>query len=156
MINPQKQHRIDNAFGWQIDRPVFVKVPFFAFGEQWKEGEVFNWLDQNFREQDYFRQLNNVHKMFLSGHIHHDSSKEKANKVGDRLSEMNGEQLYKLVAQLNSVVKGRTSSQQEFKDKKCKLSKIDDKQRGLIRQWLRRNPWASEDFYKYRDTILGD
>ena len=78
------------------------------------------------------------------------------NKVGDRLSEMNAEQLYTLVGLLNSEVKKRTSSAEELKNKRCRQSKIDDKQRGLIRSFLRKNPWITEDFYKFRDDILGD
>lgn len=156
MTKEQLQYIIDNFFGWQIDRPVFVKMEFDAFGKTWKRGEHFNWNNQQFRAEDWFQQLKNVHKLYLSGFLHHDSGREKENRVGDRLSEFNGEQLYRLVSQLNNIVKQRTSSTQEFKDKKCKSSKIDDKQRGLIRQWLRRNPWAHETFYEYRDFILGD
>lgn len=156
MNDERRQYMEDNHFGWQIDRPVFVKMPFSAFGRSWERGDEFNWINQNFRAEDWFQQLKNVSALYNKGFLHHDRHKEKANKVGDRLSEMNGEQLYHLVSQLNAIVKQRTTSAQEFKDKKCKSSKIDDKQRGLIRQWLRRNPWAQEDFYKYRDSILGD
>lgn len=152
----QKQYREDNHFGWQVDKPVFVKQAFTAFGKQWQRGEEFNWLNQNFRGEDWFKQLQSVHSLYNTGYLHHDSAREKQSKVGDRLSEMNGEELYRLTKLLNDQVKDRTSSATEFADKKVKTSKIESKQRGLIRQWLRRNAWASEDFYKFRDAILGE
>jgi hypothetical protein len=151
----EKQFRIDNAFGWQVDRPVFVKTSFSAFGKTWGQGEEFNWINQHFRKEDWEQQLHNVHNLYASGFIRHNSAKEQTNKVGDRLNELNSEQLRSLVTQLNAIVKNRTSSAQEFGDKKCKQSKIDDKQRGLIRQWLRRNTWATDEFYTIRDTIIG-
>ena len=144
----------DNAFGWQIDRPVFVKIPFSAFGRKWERGQNFNWLDQPFRAEDWMKQLNNVHQLYLSGHVHHDTQKEVANKVGDRLSEMNRKRLDSLVRLVNAEVKKNTGSKAEFDKKKCKFSSIDSKQRGLIRQWLRANPWASEMFYTFRDQVL--
>jgi hypothetical protein len=155
-MQDEKQYRIDNAFGWQIDRPVFVKLAFTAFGKKWERGDEFNWINQNFREEDWEQQLFNVANLYNSEFLHHDTSREKANKVGDRLSELNGEELYRLVAQLNAEVKERTSGSEEFAKKKCKISKIDDKQRGLIRRWLRSNPWAQDLFYEKRDYILGE
>ncbi|MCJ8336467.1 MAG: hypothetical protein MJH10_19915, partial [Epibacterium sp.] len=80
----------------------------------------------------------------------------KENKAGDRLSEMNAGQLYTLVGLLNSEVKRRTTSAEELKDKRCRQSKIDDKQRGLIRSFLRKNAWITDDFYRFRDDILGE
>lgn len=156
MADEYKQYRIDNAFGWQINTPVFVKTPFTAFGKEWKRGEEFNWMNQQFRAEDWEQQLHNVHNLFNSNFLHHDSSREEETKVGDRLNEMNGEQLYRLVSQLNAEVKRRTTSAKEFADKKCKSSKIDTKQRGLIRRWLRSNAWAEDIFYQYRDSILGE
>lgn len=150
----EKQFRVDNAFGWQVDRPVFVKTSFSAFGKTWSAGEEFNWINQSFRKEDWEQQLHNVYNLYASGFIRHNSAKEKTNKVGDRLNELNSEQLRSLVTQLNAIVKQRTSSAQEFGDKKCKQSKVDDKQRGLIRQWLRRNTWATDEFYTLREHII--
>jgi hypothetical protein len=81
---------------------------------------------------------------------------EVQTKVGDRLSEMNGNQLKTLVTLMNAEVKKRTSSTNEFENKRCKQSTLDDKQRGLIRRFLVGNRWIMEDFYKMRDTILGE
>ena len=152
----EKQFRIDNAFGWQVDRPVFVKTSFTAFGKTWTRGEEFSWINQNFRAEDWEQQLFNVFNLYNSGFLRHDKEKESSNKVGDRLSELNAENLRRLVVNLNDIVKKRTSTQKEFNDKKCKQSTITDKQRGLIRQWLRRNHWALEDFTSARDFILGE
>ena len=69
---------------------------------------------------------------------------------------MNGPKLDNLVNLLNVVVKERTSSTTEFERKRCKKSKLDDKQRGLIRRFLNANHWVMEDFYRIRDSILDD
>ena len=135
--------------GFQIDWPVFVKMPLTADSKQWKKGEHFNWLERGFDEQV-------VATLYASGYIYHNRELEVQNKVGDRLSEMNGPQLETLVNLLNAEVKSRTSSTTEFERKKCKKSKIDDKQRGLIRRFLNANHWATEDFYRIRDKILGE
>jgi len=94
--------------------------------------------------------------MYASGYLYHNTELEKENKVGDRLSEMTTDQLYSLVGLLNGEVKKRTATAEELKEKRCRQSKIDDKQRGLIRSFLRKNPWITEDFYKFRDNILGE
>lgn len=153
-MQDHKQYQIDNHFGWQIDRPVFVKQGFQAFGKQWNRGDEFNWINQTFRKEDWFKQLKMVHNLYRAGYLHHDSQREKQNTVGDRLNEMTGDQLYKLVSTLNSEIQRRSGSKEEFNRLKCKISKIEDKQRGLIRQWRRRNTWADDLFYQYRDSIL--
>ena len=135
--------------GWQVDWPIFVKVPFTADGKYWKKSEHFNWAERNLEMKD-------VASLYAQGFVYHNTELNKANKVGDRLSEMNAEDLKSVVTQLNAIVKDRTSSNQEFNNKKCKQSKIEDKQRGLIRRFLNHNPWITEDFYTIRDTILGD
>jgi len=88
--------------GWQVDWPVFIKLPVSANGKNWKRGEHFNWLEQGI-DQD---------------------------KVA--------------------------TSTNEYNIKKCKKSKIDDKQRGLIRRFLNNSAWITEDFYAIRDKILND
>jgi len=135
--------------GWQVDWPVFVKMPFSADGKHWKRREHFNWAERNLETKD-------VASLYAQGFIYHNTELAKENKVGDRLSEMNTEELKSLVTQLNAIVKDRTTSSQEYNNKRCKQSKIDDKQRGLIRRFLNRNPWIAEDFYRLRDHIIGD
>ena len=136
--------------GWQVDWPVFVKRPFSAFGKPWKIGEEFNWQLQVGAQEDKIAQL------YKSGYIFHNRDLEVTTKVGDRLSELNNEQLLSLVKLVNKEVQSRTSTTKEYNDKKIKQSRIDDKQRGLIRAWLNRNNWMLEDYYRIRDSILGE
>tara|TARA_R110000823_G_scaffold197175_2_gene328393 strand:+ start:176 stop:604 length:429 start_codon:yes stop_codon:yes gene_type:complete len=136
--------------GFQLDWPLFVKVPFVADGKQLKRGEHFNWVAMHNVEEE------KVSILYSSGFLHHNRELEVQNKVGDRLSEMNNGQLETLVNLLNTEVKSRTSSASEFERKKCKKSRIDDKQRGLVRRFLNGNYWITEDFYRIRDKILGD
>jgi len=135
--------------GWQVDWPVFVKMPFSADGKNWKSREHFNWAEREIEPET-------VARLYAQGFIYHNSELAKVNKVGDRLGEMNSEDLYRLVVQLNAIVKERTTTTKEYNDKRCKQSKIEDKQRGLIRRFLNRNPWIVEDFYRLRDYILGE
>ena len=135
--------------GWQVDWPVFIKMPLDANGKKWKRGEHFNWLEQSIAQDK-------VAILYASGYLYHNTEFEVQAKVGDRLSEMAGKQLETLVNLLNAEVKKRTSSTSEFETKKCKKSKLDDKQRGLIRRFLNSNNWITEDFYTIRDKILND
>jgi len=135
--------------GWQVDWPVFIKMPLSADGKEWKRDEHFNWLERGI-------EADKVSILYKSGYLHHNTELEIQNKVGDRLSEMNGSQLKTLVNLINAEVKKRTSSTNEFENKRCKQSTLDDKQRGLIRRFLVGNKWIMDDFYKMRDTILGE
>jgi hypothetical protein len=135
--------------GWQVDWPVFIKTPLSANGRNWKRGDHFNWLELSM-EQD------KVASLYVSGYLYHNKDLEVQNKVGDRLSELAGKELETLVNLLNVEVRNRTSSKSEFEAKKCKKSKIDDKQRGLIRRFLNSNRWISEDFYDIRDKVLAE
>jgi hypothetical protein len=134
--------------GWQIDWPLFVKRPFSACGKPWKVGEHFNWHTQLGVKDAQIAHLYN------SGFVHHCPPRESENRVGDRLGEMSIQQLQSLIRQVNAIVKNTCTSQDEFARKKIKQSKLPDKQRGLVRTWLRNNSWVLEDYYKIRDTIL--
>jgi len=135
--------------GWQVDWPVFVKMPFSADGREWKRQEHFNWAERGIDQKQ-------VATIYATGHIYHNYELEKQNKVGDRLGELNSEQLKRLVVQLNDIVKRRTTTTKEFQDKRCKQSKLEDKQRGLVRRFLNRNQWILEDFEGIRDYLLGE
>jgi hypothetical protein len=135
--------------GFQVDWPVFVKIPFTSEGKMLKKGDHFNWPGMNLTPDK-------VATLYSAGYIYHNKDLEVQNKVGDRLSEMNTAQLASLVTLMNAEVKKRTSSTSEFESKRCKKSTIDDKQRGLIRRFLLSNRWITEDFYKIRDTVLGE
>jgi len=129
--------------GWQIDWPVFVKVPF----QDYKQGDHFDWVS---KDVDPLR----VAQLYSIGQIYHNKELEKQVKVGDRLEEMDGGQLETLVRALNVEVKARTNSTSEYTSKKCKQSKIDSKQRALLRSFLRNNRWVEEKFFEIRDSIL--
>jgi hypothetical protein len=133
--------------GWQVDWPVFVKLPLLADSKNWKRGEHFNWLERGMQQDK-------IATLYASGYLYHNTELEVQSKVGDRLSELAGKELETLVNLLNAEVKARTSSTAEFETKKCKKSKIDDKQRGLVRRFLNSNRWITEDFYEIRDKIL--
>jgi hypothetical protein len=133
--------------GWQVDWPVFVKLPLLADSKNWKRGDHFNWAERGV-DQDRTAAL------YASGFLYHNRELEVQTKVGDRLSELAGKQLESLVNLLNVEVKSRTSSTSEFEAKKCKKSRVDDKQRGLIRRFLNGNRWITEDFYTIRDKVL--
>ena len=134
--------------GWQVDWPVFVKLPLLADNKNWKRGDHFNWLERGMQQDK-------VAILYATGYLYHNTELEVQNKVGDRLSELAGKELETLVNLLNAEVKSRTSSNAEFEAKKCKKSKIDDKQRGLIRRFLNANHWVTQDFYAIRDKIIG-
>jgi len=133
--------------GIQIDWPLFIKMPLSADGKLWKVGDHFNWLERGI-DQD------KVATLYVTNYVYHNTNLEVQNKVGDRLSELAGKQLDTLVNLMNAEVKKRTSSDAEFNAKKCKKSKLDDKQRGLIRRFLNVSHWITEDFYTIRDSII--
>ena len=133
--------------GLQIDWPLFVKMPLSADGKLWKAGDHFNWLERGI-------DADKVASLYVTNFVHHNKELEVQNKVGDRLSELAGKQLDTLVTLMNAEVKKRTSSNAEFEAKKCKKSKLDDKQRGLIRRFLNSSHWITEDFYTLRDSII--
>ena len=144
---PEDNNMHPTYLGWQVDWPVFVKVPFTAVGKQWQKQEHFNWLNRNISE-------NVVAQLYASGYLYHNKELEKQAKLGDRLEEMDSSKLYSLVTMLNSQVKSRTNSVAEYNAKKCKQSKIDQKQRGMIRSFLITNRWIEDHFYDTRDKIL--
>lgn len=136
--------------GWQMDWPVFVKTPFSAFGKPWKKHQLFDW--QNYTGSDPEK----VAQLYAAGFIYHNQELQKEFKAGDRLGEMNPSELKRLVFLLNDELKKNTSNRDEFNKKKCKQSTIEDKQRGLIRTFLIRQPWITDKFYEFRDSILGE
>ena len=129
--------------GWQIDWPLFVKVP---FGE-YERGEHYDWVKKDIDPS-------RVASLYLTGHLYHNKELEKETKVGDRLDEMTASQLQTLVNLLNAEVKTRSNSASEYTSKKVKFSKIEGKQRAFVRSFLRHNRWIEDKFYEFRDGIL--
>lgn len=140
------------SFEFQKDWPIFVRSRYDKVIYKGKEFEYqyhIPWKEMNIPEEV-------VKAWFLADLVYHDTDLEKETKVGDRLSEFDGSDLKKIVDSLNTILKQRTNSTNEFNSKRCRQSTIDDKQRGLIRSWLRSNRWAEDDFFAIRDKLLGE
>lgn len=123
---------------FQYDRPVFVKIPFDSKGRTWELQSHFPWKELSV-DQDKAQLLYN------RGFLYHNSDLEVKAKVGDGLDELDVESLGKLVDSINKKVKAKTNSQSDYDRKKCKKSRIADKQRGLIRSWRRTNGHLEND-----------
>lgn len=114
-------------------RPVYVKQNDLQLaGKFWKKGERFNW--------DFFgTPYEVVQQLFFNDMLHHNEGLEEVAvtriAIGDGLAELSLEQLQALVENINGKVKAKTKDSKEFLQKKCSVSRIKDKQIGLIRRW---------------------
>lgn len=135
--------------GWQIDWPIFIKIPFTSGGRSWVKGEEYKWMNHGFDQSA-------VAKLYSIGYVHHNPALEAQNKVGDRLHEMDAAQLKTLVRLLNVELKDRTVSTKDYEIKRLRQSAIPAKQRGLIRGWMYSNKWSEEIYYTLRDKVLGE
>lgn len=118
-------------------RPLFVtSQPLQAFGKIWAVETPFPWEDMG---MDY--QENTIHQLFNSGFLSHRADLENSlaehtkKAIGDGLESFTIESLHQLVIKLNKDVKLKCRTAKEFSLKKCPMSKIKDKQIGLIRRW---------------------
>jgi hypothetical protein len=114
-------------------RPVYVKLNDLQLaGKFWKKGERFNW--------DFFGiSYETIQQLFFNDMLHHNEALEEVAvsriSIGDGLAELSLEQLQALVESINGKVKAKTKDNKEFLQKKCSVSRIKDKQIGLIRKW---------------------
>ena len=133
----------------QVSIPVFVRGrdPIVYQSKTYKPNDYLPW-------QEIGLPYETVRQWFQLGMVVHNEDLEKQTKVGDRLAELDGKGLEALVDGINTIVKSRTNSTREFNQKRCKKSKIDDKQRGLIRSFLRNNHWIEEEYFELRDKLL--
>ena len=115
---------------FQIDRPVFVRIEFTSAGKVWLPHEEYKW-------KELFINQDAVLDLYALGYIHHNSNLEIKANAGDGLEALNISSLHDLVNSINNKVQEQTTSKADFDRKKCKKSKILDKQRGLIRSWRR-------------------
>lgn len=101
-------------------------------GVRYEKGDLVPWKERGLP-------LKNIERMYNEHHLHHDEDMEKETlaPVGDGLDEMTSEQLNILVKAINQKVKAKTSNETEYDRKKCRMSKVKDKQAGLIRSWRR-------------------
>lgn len=134
--------------GFQIDWPVFVKIPFKTGKKQWQRTEHFNWAELGYEAKD-------VAALYNNNYIYHNEELEKTQEVGYRLAEFSKPELRTIVEQMNLVVKDRTDSKEQFQKIRCRQSASMEKQRGLIRRFLHNNPSFEEDYYKIIDYVIG-
>lgn len=100
------------------------------------QGRTFNAGDElKWKEIGLDKEL--VKILYREGRLRHSAILEAETKVGDGLEALAVDGLHNLVNGINEKVKAKTNSEAEFNKKKCKKSKIADKQRGLIRSWRR-------------------
>tara|TARA_R100001377_G_scaffold43808_2_gene24870 strand:+ start:12636 stop:13031 length:396 start_codon:yes stop_codon:yes gene_type:complete len=119
-------------FPFQIDRPTFVKVPFTAAGKAWQRGDHFPW-------KELAVDGNKVRILYNQRTLMHDSTKEVGMKVGDGLEALDSDGLSGLVDTINKKVKDNCPTTREYDLKRCRKSRLADKQRGMIRSWRRNN-----------------
>jgi hypothetical protein len=135
---------------FQHDRPVFVRSRHNSI--TWKKD---TWeYNQSIPWQEIGIPLTNIQLWFSADLLYHNEDLEAQTQVGDRLAELEAVSLDKLVDSINVVVKKRAVGSVEFNKKKCKKSKIVDKQRGLIRSFLRNNAWIESEYFEMRNKLL--
>lgn len=122
----------------QYDRPLFVKVPFTGKNRSWGRQEHFPWKELSVDKSA-------VEALYNNDYLYHNGDLETKAKVGDGLESLDADALLAVVATINEKVKAKTSSKAEYDRKRCKQSKIDDKQRGLIRSWRRTHGQLEND-----------
>ena len=115
---------------FQMDRPLFVRIPFRAGTKDWKKGREFPWREMAMDNK-------RVMILYTQGFLHHNDELEKETRVGDGLEALTREQLHDIVDNINKKVKEKTKTDAEFQKKKCKKSSLKDKQIGLLRSWRR-------------------
>jgi hypothetical protein len=116
---------------FQYDKPVFVKIPFYANGKTLERGQVFKWKERSIA-------VDRVSALYYADYLMHNEELEQIMTdkiVGDGLRDMSIEALHELVEEINGKVKLKTKSVDEFNHKKCVKSTIKDKQIGKIRYW---------------------
>lgn len=117
---------------FQIDRPVFVRIPFMMRNKTWDREEHLPWKEMNLDQ-------NTIATLYNSGQLYHSDEQEVSMKVGDGLEALDSEGLQQIVDDYNDRVKKIVTVQSQFLRRKCPSSKIATKQRGLIRSWRRNN-----------------
>lgn len=119
---------------FQYDTPVFVRTPngLLMNGKRYEKGDLVPWKERGLPKA-------NIERLYNEHHLHHNPDLEEASRpqVGDGLDEMSVEELAILVKTINYKVKEHSTSDSEYDKKKCRISKVKDKQCGLVRSWRR-------------------
>jgi len=122
-----------NVAPFQINSPVFVRIPFQSRGRIWERGKHFKWSEMGMDEK-------RIRIMYNQGFLFHDNDLAEnidENTLGDGLNDLDLDSLHAIVKQINEKVKAKAKTEKEFLRSKCKISKIKDKQVGIIRSWRR-------------------
>jgi hypothetical protein len=113
----------------QLDRTLFVKIPFQAAAKSWSIGDRFPWQEMN---MDTMK----VMILYNQDYLMHDDTKVAEMQIGDGLEVATIEQLHEIVRDYTNRVKQiHGSNQTAFEARRPKMSQIPEKQRGLIRSW---------------------
>lgn len=135
--------------GWQVDWPLYVKVPVLTTqGKVYKRGDYFPWAEIQVDPKK-------VSQMYRQKLVYHNDNFAKQDGHGDRLGEMNAQQLKSLAQMLNTELrKKHCATEEDFKRKRCRFSTIKDTQRRFLRQFLAKNPYIHEYFMSIRDSYI--
>ena len=117
-------------------RPLFVTQSFQAFNRVWAVESNFPWEDMGMSYQE-----DTIHQLYNYNFLNHRPDletlfvDESRKAVGDGLEELPLDGLHMLVQTINKQVRDKCKTDKEFSLKKCPMSRIKDKQIGLIRRW---------------------
>ena len=117
---------------FQYDKPVFVRIPFIARNKEWKQGEHLPWREMNFSKE-------RIEVLYNNGALIHNDEFEVLMHVGDGLEALDQQGLKQIVDDYNVRIKAVVKTEADFKRRKCPMSLLNEKQRGLIRSWRRNN-----------------
>lgn len=126
---------------FQIFEPLYVNREFDGRGKTWKVGTEFKWREMCI-DEDVVRNL------FAQDFLRHDFTRVKTESpIGDGLDALDLDSLHAKVERINEVVakvEGLTAPQRAAM--KCKKSRNQSQQVGIIRTWKNRY---------YKDLIDG-
>lgn len=117
---------------FQLDRPVFVRIPFDARGKTWNKYEHLPWREMNMPQDK-------IQILYNNGFLIHSDESETQMQIGDGLEAIDSDGLKQIVDDYNDRLKKVCTVDSHFLRRKCPSSKIATKQRGLIRSWRRNN-----------------
>jgi hypothetical protein len=135
--------------GWQIDWPLYVKVPVLNVqGKVYSKGDYLPWAELKLDPSK-------IAQMYRQKMVYHNANFTKEEGYGDRLGEMSNHNLQSVVNLMNTELKKKhCSTDEEFKRKRCRKSTIGDTQRRFIRQFLAKNPYMTDYFLSIRDRHI--
>jgi hypothetical protein len=137
----------------QIDYPLFVRdfhKPVIWHGREYKYNSHFPWKELGVP-------YDTVKALFNSDQLYHNPDLEREHKVGDRLEELNATNIERLYLLVNAWIKKNTSTNTQYNNKKIKVSRIKDKQVGLIRAWVNQNQkWedAQKEYLRIKADLI--